>query len=186
MRFCNYTIVAYSRAMSVTTQQRHDWLRATAPPRSFSGLMALYESNYHRFLRLVPETDIPFDQAVSQGMDHRLYLRVLERCRYTLTVHLTHWFGEGDQARPDPDLRLRVYRDAGLVEAIYCDASSRYAALAGVPHIDDRVLAAQWPRNLLLNKWLAWCLQQGHGFTGVDRPRRLADAIDTVDVVDGV
>lgn len=164
--------------MSATTQNRQHWLYAAAQPRSFSGLMALYESNYRRFLRLVPETAIPFDQAVSDGIDHRLYLRVLERCRYTLTVHLTHWFGDGDLARPDPNLKLRIYRDAGLAEAIYCDASSRYAALAGVPHINHRVLAAQWPRNLLLNKWLAYCLQQGHGFSGAHRPRR-AEGMDS-------
>ncbi len=149
---------------------RNHWL-ADAQPRSFTGLMALYESNYRRFVRLVPETDLPFEQAVSHGEDRRLYLRVLERCRYTTTVHLTYWFGEDEGARADPDLRLRVYRDAQLAEAIYCDAQSRYAALAGVPHIDDEVLAAQWPRNLLLNKWLAYCLQQGHSFGGAHRPR---------------
>lgn len=135
------------------------------------GLMALYESNYRRFLRLVPEMDVPFDYAVSSGVDHDLHLRVLERCRYTVTLHMTHWFGDGDAARPDPDLKLRIYRDAQLAEAIYCDSASRYAALAGVPHIEDDVLAAQWPRNQLLNKWLAYCLQQGHGFSVANRPR---------------
>lgn len=152
----------------------HRWLHAAAQPRSFSGLMALYESNYHRFVRLVPETAVPFDHAISRGSDRDLHLRVIERCRYTLTVHLTHWFGEGDNARPDPDLKLRVYRDAQLAEAIYCDSASRYAALAGVPHIGDEVLATQWQRNVLLNKWLAWCLQQSHGFGGAQRPRNLA------------
>jgi len=149
----------------------HQWLRVAVQPRSFMGLMALYESNYRRFLRLVPEMDVPFDYAVSPGIDHNLHLRVLERCRYTITVHMTHWFGTGDAARADPDLKLRVYRDAQLAEAIYCDSASRYVALAGVPHIEDDVLAAQWPRNQLLNKWLAYCLQQGHGFSAADRPR---------------
>ncbi len=75
------------------------------------------------------------------------------------------------QARADPDLTLRLYRDAQLAEAIYCDARSRYASLAGVPDIDDAVLDSQWPRNLLLNKWLAYCLAQGHSFGGANRPR---------------
>lgn len=163
--------------MSVITRNRYDWMRAAAQPRSFIGLMSLYESNYLRFLRLVPETDIPFDHAVSRGIDQDLHLRVLQRCRYTLTVHLTHWFDDGEHVRPDPDLKLRIYRDARLAEAIYCDACSRYAALAGVPHIGDGVLAAQWPRNLLLNKWLAYCLQQGHSFGGAHRPRREVDAV---------
>ncbi|MES1926820.1 DUF1249 domain-containing protein [Salinisphaera sp. T31B1] len=153
------------------TLKRNHWL-AAAQPRSFTGLMGLYESNYRRFERLVPELDLPFDEAHSQGEDAVLYLRVLERCRYTTTVHLTYWFGEGPDMRADPDLRLRLYRDAELVEAISCDARSRYVALVGVPDIDDEVLASQWPRNLLLNKWLAYCLAQGHSFGGAHRPRR--------------
>ncbi|MBS63922.1 DUF1249 domain-containing protein [Salinisphaera sp.] len=153
------------------TLQRNHWL-AAAQPRSFTGLMGLYESNYRRFERLVPELDLPFETAESHGADDTLYLRVVERCRYTTTVHLTYWFGEGEARHPDPDLLLRVYQDAQLAEAISCDARSRYVALAGVPQIDEDVLATQWPRNLLLNKWLAYCLAQGHGFGGANRPRQ--------------
>lgn len=160
--------------MSVVTRNPQQWLAAPRP-RSFAGLMALYESNYRRFVRLLPEVVVPFEHAVSHGVDQDLYLHVLERCRYTTTIHLTHWFGQGDDARPDPDLKLRIYHDVQLAEAIYCDAASRYAALAGVPHIDADVAAAQWPRNVLLNKWLAYCLQQGHGFSTAHRPRRAVD-----------
>jgi len=151
--------------------ERNHWL-AAAQPRSFTGLMALYESNYRRFERLAPELDLPFDEATSRGEDAVLYLRVLERCRYTTTVNLTYWFGEGADARPDPDLRLRIYRDAQMAEAVYCDSRSRYAALAGLPDIDDDVLENQWPRNLLLNKWLSYCLARGHSFGGAHRPRQ--------------
>ncbi|NNC22777.1 DUF1249 domain-containing protein [Salinisphaera sp. USBA-960] len=154
----------------MTGTTRNHWL-AAARPRSFTGLMALYESNYRRFERLVPEVDLPFQFAESRGADNWLYLRVLERCRYTTTVHLTHWFEFDGELRPDPDLRLRLYGDAGLVEAIYCDQRSRYAALAGLPAIDQSVVAHQWPRNLMLNKWLAYCLAQGHSFGGAHRPR---------------
>lgn len=155
------------------TLKSNHWLQA-AQPRSFTGLMGLYESSYRRFERLVPELDLPFDAAESRGIDTTLYLRVIERCRYTTTIHLTHWFGQGDALCADPDLLLRIYRDAQLAEAISCDARSRYVALAGVPQIDDAVLKAQWPRNLLLNKWLAYCLAQGHGFGTAHRPRNPA------------
>ena len=151
--------------------KRNHWLSA-AQPRSFTGLMGLYESNYRRFERLASEIDLPFDSAESRGEDATLYLRVVERCRYTTTVHLTYWFGAGEHAHADPDLLLRVYRDAQLAEAISCDARSRYVALAGVPEIDEDVLETQWPRNLLLNKWLAYCLARGHSFGGAHRPRR--------------
>lgn len=157
----------------MTTTKRKDLLRA-ARPRSFAGLMALYESNYRRFVRLVPDIDLPFDAAVSHSpSDRDLHLRVVERCRYTTTVHLSYWFGEGKDAQADPDLGIRLYRDAELAEATHCQARSRYAALPGLDLEHEAALDAQWPRNLLLNKWLAFCLQHGHGFAHVDRPRRV-------------
>lgn len=176
---CNAAFLSYSRRM--LTHRQDNWLMA-ARPRSFAGLMGLYESNYGRFERLIPDLDLPFEKAHSVGADMTLYLRVIERCRYTTTVNLTYWFGEGDLMWPDPDLTLRIYRDARLAEAIYCDAHSRYAALAGVPEIDEAVLDTQWSRNLLLNKWLAYCLGQGHGFCGANRPRnvRKSDLADSV------
>lgn len=142
-----------------------------AEPRSFAGLMGLYESNFRRFTRLVPEIDPPFDKAVSRSPHSRdLYLCVLERCTYTTTVNLTYWFGV--PAHPDPDLTIRLYRDAELAEAVHCDVASRYAAIHGLDLAEGDMLNAQWPRNLLLNKWLAYCLQQGHGFYAADRPRK--------------
>ncbi len=142
-------------------------------PRSFAGLMALYESNFRRFVRLVPEIDIPFEHAVSHSAtDRDLRLRVVERCKFTTTVHLTYWFDDDQTPRPDPDLTVRIYRDAELAEAVHCDATLRYTVISGLDLADGDVLNAQWPRNLLLNKWLAYCLQQGHGFTAAHRPRQ--------------
>lgn len=152
-----------SKSTRTRTLTRQLWTR----PRSFAGLMALYESNYRRLQRLLPELDVPFETAVSRAAgDRDLHLRVLERCPYTLTLHLTYWFdGDGGERHADPDLAVRVYRDAQLAEATRRDAHSCHAALA-----------EQWQRNLLLNKWLAFCLQQGHGFGMAHRPRRPRDA----------
>lgn len=137
--------------------------------------MALYESNYRRLQRLLPELDVPFERAESRVPgDRDLRLRVLERCRYTITLHLTYRFELADGWRDDPDLSVRVYRDAHLAEAIRCDAHSRYAALAGIELEEGEVVRAQWQRNLFLNKWLAFCLRQGHGFGLANRPRRPA------------
>lgn len=158
-------------ANPVRTHRRWAW------PRSFAGLMALYESNYRRLQRLLPELDVPFEQAVSHAPEDRdLHLRVLERCPYTLTLHLTYWFEGGGERHADPDLVVRVYQDAQLAEATRCDASSRYAALAGIDLEKGRVITEQWERNLLLNKWLAFCLKQGHGFGMAHRPRRRIEA----------
>jgi uncharacterized protein YqiB (DUF1249 family) len=144
-----------------------------AEPRSFSGLMAVYESNFRRLLRLVPEADLPFDQADSRGKHGALLrLQVLERCRFTTTVRLAHFASDAEGAAPDPDLRLRLYRDAQLVEAIRVDAYAQYAALADIQIETGDALEQQWPRNILLNKWLAFCIEQGFNFAGAGRPRR--------------
>lgn len=146
------------RIQNPVRRTRQRWAR----PRSFAGLMALYESNYRRLQRLLPELDLPFEQAVSHAKgDRDLHLRVLERCPYTLTLHLTYWFEDGEETVADPDLAVRVYRDAQLAEATGRGSHSRHTGLA-----------EQWQRNLLLNKWLAFCLQQGHGFGMAHRPRR--------------
>lgn len=141
-------------------------------PRSFTGLMALYESNHQRLARLVPDIDFPFDEAVSRSeQDADLHLSVLERCKYTTDVHLTYWFKDDAGSAADPDVVVRVYHDAGLAEALRCGPN--------LPGIDPRGLDLEsgthmqrrWARNLLLNKWLAYCLEHGHGFATADRPR---------------
>jgi uncharacterized protein YqiB (DUF1249 family) len=59
-------------------------------PKSFVGLMAMYESNYLRLLHLIPELerlDGCFRSRVAG--DCELYVEVLERFRYTVTLSLT-------------------------------------------------------------------------------------------------
>lgn len=153
---------------------RYQTIRLDAP-RSFAGLMGLYESNFRRFIRLIPEADLPFESAVSRGEQGSLLeMQVLERCRFTTTVRLAHYAGgkqPGENEAPDHDLRLRLYRDAELVEAIRVDAYAQYAALADIEIETSDAVEQQWPRNLLLNKWLAYCLEQGYNFAGANRPR---------------
>ena len=52
-----------------------------------------------------------------------------------------------------PDLRLRVYHDARLLEA--CSAAATGA---------ERELDRRWARNMMVNKWLEYCLERGHSF----------------------
>ena len=76
-----------------------------AKPRSFVGLMALYESNYLRLIQLVPELDRLdgcFRSRVAGDCD--LYVEILERSRYTVTLSLTYHF----EHREELDRRWRV------------------------------------------------------------------------------
>jgi uncharacterized protein YqiB (DUF1249 family) len=138
--------------------------------------MSLYESNYLRLARLVPDLDFPFDSAVSRSeLDLPLYLSVLERSRYTADIRLTYHFqDEGCQLVYEPDVHMRIYRDAGLAEAFRLGPSSHVNVLNGLFDFDFETgghLQRRWARNLVLNKWLTFCLNRGHGFTTAGRPR---------------
>ncbi len=120
-------------------------------PRTFAGLMNLWESNYLRFQRLLPELNLRQDQARSLSRtDAPLYLQILERGPYTLTLMLTY---RHQQHGDYPRLRVRIYRDAGVAQAMDAEPASL-----------GENLERQWERNLLLNKWLDYCLSHGHGF----------------------
>ena len=49
-----------------------------------------------------------------------LHLRVVERCRFTTTYHLSYVFHDCDGAFPAPDMQVRLYHDAQVGEVISC------------------------------------------------------------------
>ena len=127
--------------------------------------MGLYEDSYQQLMRLLPYRDVPFEKAVSQSSsDSDLQVAVLERCKYTTTLHLTYWFEVNDKSCADPDLTVRLYHDTEQAEALHCNQHPRCVALRDFDYQAKSVLDAQWGRNLMLNKWLAFLLEHNHGF----------------------
>ncbi len=144
-----------------TVEQRVRLVR----PRSFAGLMTLYESNHVRLRQLLGTLRRLPDTAVSSSTrDLELYLAVEERSRYTTAVHLTYWFEAGLERTPDPDLRLLIYHDARLAEAVSCADAPRHEALRGMWRPAGSDLERRWNLNILLNKWLEFCLDNHHRF----------------------
>jgi uncharacterized protein YqiB (DUF1249 family) len=134
-------------------------------PGSFAALMTLYESNYIRLGWLVNDLVAPAPAAVSDVKgDLPLYLTLLERTRYTTSVHLTYFFDEGEARVADPDLRIRIYHDARLAEAMACTHRHRHAALRRLDPGPGQELSRRWARNVMLNKWLEYCTDLGHRF----------------------
>jgi uncharacterized protein len=140
-----------------------------AKPRGFVALMSLYESNYLRLVRLCGDPKHLRGKRVSQvaeGCDLRLV--VLDNAAYTTTLSLTHVFGasrpEGAEAQPlltYPDVRVRAYCDARLVQAQYWpEGQEPYNG--GKPRQAERELHQRWAYNTMLNKWLEYCLDLGH------------------------
>jgi uncharacterized protein len=131
--------------MDNDTLTRVSW---RARPRSFVALMALYESNYIRLAALAgPLRPLCGEHCSSVRADCDLVLKVTERCPYTTTAILTYRLpGEPPEY---PDLLVRIYHDARLAEA----------------QAPERELGQRWARNVMLNKWLEYCLERGHRFS---------------------
>jgi uncharacterized protein YqiB (DUF1249 family) len=134
-----------------------------AKPRSFVGLMAVYESNYLRLLRLIPEInrlDGCFRSRVAGDCD--LHVEILERCRYTVTLSLTYHFETDDGLLMDPDMTIRAYLDGRLAEVMAIGGRQRHAALRRLVREHRQELNRRWQRNIVLNKWLDYLSEQGH------------------------
>ena len=134
-----------------------------AKPRSFVGLMALYESNYLRLLRLSPELDRLdgcFRSRVAGNCD--LHVEILERCRYTVTLSLTYHLETDDGLLVDPDITVRAYLDGQLAEVMSIGECQQNMSLREIVHEHRKELDLRWRRNIVLNKWLDYLSEQGH------------------------
>jgi uncharacterized protein YqiB (DUF1249 family) len=141
-------------------------------PRSFVALMALYESNYLRLGWLTGGVAGSLGTLAGQhrsvvANDCDLLLTVTERSPYTTTLNLTYHLpaaGEGGEASEYPDMSIRVYHDAHLVEAQEWAGSHPHGVLQALRRRAERELDQRWARNIMLNKWLEYCLERGHRF----------------------
>lgn len=135
-------------------------------PKTFAGLMDLYEVNYIRFRQLCPGLDgISETQISTVEGALNLHLSVLERCKYTTTVSLTYLFQEVQGTiKPEPNLTVRIYHDARQAEVL----SRAYRCLGREVRIrdlhDGSELKWRWSMNRFLYKWLGYCCHQGHFF----------------------
>jgi uncharacterized protein len=134
-------------------------------PRSFVALMSLYESNYLRLSTLSGNLRLLADVRLSRvAGDCDLRLSVTERSPYTTSVDLTYVFDSGDGVSTYPDMRVRIYHDARLVEAQEWATQHEHEALRRLRGQAERELDQRWARNTMLNKWLEYCTDRGHGF----------------------
>jgi uncharacterized protein YqiB (DUF1249 family) len=157
----SWEIRATIKAMlQLTGNPFYDGLR----PRSLSCLMDLYESNYMRLRKLIPQSGSINGAVISHAAGATdLHLDVLERSRYTTTLSLTYYFDTPAGHTADPGVVIRIYHDARLAEVM----SFRHRR-----HGDRRIVhrevpegvEAKWRINRFLQKWLGFCLRQGHAF----------------------
>ena len=126
--------------------------------RSFAGLMDLYEQNYMRLRNIVPDLAVADEMISSVPAHNDLFLSVTERCKYTTMLRMTYRFEEGDECLFEPDLHLKIYHDARVVEVQQLQSRSH-----GPLYIAE-MIEQKWRMNRFLYKWLGYCLYQGHYF----------------------
>jgi uncharacterized protein YqiB (DUF1249 family) len=140
-----------------------------ARPRSFVALMSLYESNYIRLRELCgdPARLVGEIRSIVSG-DCDLALTVAEQARYTTTLSLTYLLpvpgGDGTAVERFPDVRIRVYSDARLAEAQQWASHPGHPTLRVLQRDAERELDQRWGLNMMLNKWLDYCMERGHRF----------------------
>jgi hypothetical protein len=153
-----------------------------ARPRTFVALMGLYESNYVRMKWLthppgmarVPGVvsdlrTLDGSHCSSVAGDCDLLLSVTERTPYTSTVNLTYLFQQDAETVQYPDMRVRIYHDAHLAEAQEWAGSHSQHVLKALRIQAERELDQRWARNVMLNKWLEYCVERGHRFSSTTR-----------------
>jgi uncharacterized protein YqiB (DUF1249 family) len=125
--------------------------------------MSLYESNFLRLLRLIPEIDHVdgcFRSRVAGECD--LYVEIIETSRYTVTLSLTYRLATDEGLFVDPDMMVRVYLDGRQAEVLSIGEQQRHAALRRLVFEHREELDRRWRYNIVLNKWLEYLSDQGH------------------------
>jgi uncharacterized protein YqiB (DUF1249 family) len=144
-----------------------------ARPRSFVALMGLYESNFIRLGWLAENLGQLAGRHLSRvNGDCDLVLTVTERSPYTSTVNLTYLLPQARGEQQYPDMGVRIYHDAHLVEAQQWAESHSQPILKALRGCAERELDQRWARNVMLNKWLEYCVERGHRFSSRTRLTR--------------
>ena len=131
-------------------------------PKDFVSLMDMYEENFIKLRKLVPEIDLINESSVSTSHGHLdLHLKILERSKFTTTLLLSYCFDDAGKKRMEPNLKIRIYHDASLAEVMSGRLHHGRLVLDNVP---SDSLKEKWTLNRFLSKWLKYCLRQKHGF----------------------
>ena len=134
----------------------------------FNSLMELYEHNYMLIRLLAPGLRQYRHKAYVSRPNELLPLElsVIEHNRFTTTFKLTYLFSSGSRHDREPNLTIRLYHDARTCEVMSGLIPSERAESRRTRDLDNG-----YHLNRFLNKWVSYCLRQGHGFATPERPK---------------
>ncbi len=138
----------------------------------FGWLMALYAENHERLVRLFDPASLApgrFRSDVPGALP--VFLDVIEQHPYTTQLRLSYAMLDPVTGEPDPSAHLRLYRDAGQVEATHCYVGRRWQDVIGMFPPPEEVVDHRLRMNTFLGKWLQYLDDQGHGLASL-RPNQ--------------
>jgi len=131
-------------------------------PVDFVSLMDMYEDNFIKLRKLIPDLQLIKESAISTSPERlNLHLKIVERSKYTTTLRLSYCFTDKGESRLEPNLKIRIYHDAGLAEVM---SGKLHHGRLVLDHLPADALKQKWQLNRFLSKWLKYCLRQNHGF----------------------
>ena len=150
-------------------------------PRGFVSLMDLYENNYMRLRRLVPDLSALPDKAVSRVPGClSLHVNILERTKFTTTLSLTYFFEQGKPVLEEPALTIHIYHDDSQVEVL---TGHLHHGQQRFDHIPEKAIKIKWKLNRFLYKWLGYCLYLGHSFKALQAERNTSKSSSKLTII---
>lgn len=128
-------------------------------------LEQICDSNYQKLFQLIPDLTVyeHYAVGVTISAQPQLFLKVLERNPYTLTIELSHQFSHLRELML-PAVTIRIYLDAQLAEVL-CDIDR--PAVARVFQDPGNLIGIRqykWRLNYFLQKWLDFCMKADYQF----------------------
>ncbi len=134
-------------------------------------MMAIYEKNYRHLMQIIPDVRVLQGTVYSEYNNRPvLFVEMLEQCRYTSILAITHYLSRDEQLLADFYMKLRVYHDARVAEV--CDYQHQ-AGLLPVYSYPNKKMYQPYEKqqvNLFLEEWLQYCLQYGCQFEQLAEP----------------
>jgi len=124
------------------------------------------EANFLKLFRLIPDLKQIQDKATGYSNNKPdLQVRIIERAPYTLTVELSHCFGDSKiDELLEPAVKVRLYLDAHLAEVMHDHYRSHVSRVIKDPGQYADIMDYKWSLNYFLEKWLDHCLQINYCF----------------------
>jgi uncharacterized protein YqiB (DUF1249 family) len=136
-------------------------------------LEQLCESNYRKLLTLIPNLLKVKRNALGYCANKpNLYIKIIERAPYTITLELSHHFNRKLSAFFEPAVNIRIYLDARLVEVLRDHERTHVSRAITDPGLSKEIMDYKWTLNYFLDKWLDHCLSDDYHF--IAEPETLA------------